>query len=203
VFAIARFQGLVPRKGKRLLAASEGRSVDNVDLGSHACVAYRYPLRYTDPTKVGVLEAIYRHNPQLGIGFDAIRAITGYTLANPVVITSANHGLQTGDTITLSVINQAPGAQGPNAPDVTTIDSDDIVANQQSGVVITGTNFGDTQGDGKVEISRWATYHDPSKEVQTVSAWADTSITLSTVNLNTWFDILPTTLYVWVTPGST
>jgi hypothetical protein len=195
VFAIPFFQGAIPRVGKRLLPATTARVINNVDLDSRACVPYVQPLQYVDPTKVGVLEKIYRHNPQLGKDFSG--PITGYTQANPVVVTSPNHGLETGDVITISFINRIANGR----PIVTNIDTDDIVLDGQGSVEINGSKFGATQGDGKVEIGRWGTYRDPDKELQTVSAWTDTKITLTSVDFSTWGDLLDFTLYVWVTPG--
>jgi hypothetical protein len=76
------------------------------------------------------------------------------------------------------------------------------VTDQQADVVITGTQFGASQGNGKVEIGRWPTYHDDDKEEQIVDTWTDTAITLTSVDATTWLDLLPFTFYVWVTPGS-
>ncbi len=195
MFAVPFFQGLIPRRGKRLVAPTVGRVVENVDLDSRACVPYPQSLRYVDPTKVGVLEKIYRFNPQLGE--DASGPITGYTQANPVVVSSPNHDLETGDVVTISGVNIV--ADG--TPLITDIDTDDIVGDGQANVVINGSNFGANQGNGKVEIGRWDTYHDPDKEEQPIGTWTDTAITLSSVDATTWEDLLPGTFYVWITPG--
>ena len=193
MFAIPYFQGVLPRIGKRLVPATSARVINNVDLDSRACDPYAKPLRYVEPTKVGTLEKIYRYIPQIGVDLDA--AIQLHTNGNPVVITAPNHGLVTGDVITISGIN----LDFDNTPTVTDIDGDDIIAGNQSNVVITGTKFGATQGNGFIEFGRWPTYHDTAKVKQAVSSWTDTQITVTSADLSTWKTILPDTLYVWVT----
>ena len=59
------------------------------------------------------------------------------------------------------------------AVSITSVDTDDSVTATQTGVVIVGTGFGATKGtNGKVEIGTTE---------QTVTAWSDTSITISIV----------------------
>lgn len=207
MFAVPFFQGLIPRRGKRLVAPMVGRIVENVDLDSRALNAYPKPLQYVDPTKVGVLEAIYRFGPILGGDRDG--PIEGYTQANPVVVTSTNHNLETGDVIFISGINVPEGAEpipppggGPPTspwPGIMDIGGDDIVVDQEALVIINGFNFGATQGNGFVEFGLWPTYYAPDKEIQTINSWTDTVITLTSVDFSTWS--LPATLYVWITPG--
>ncbi len=196
MFAIPFFQGALPRYHARHISRTLGQVVKNVDLDTGEVVPYPKTLRYVEPTKVGIIEAIYRFNPQLGKDFTG--PITGYTQTDPVVANSPNHNLETGDVITISGINGFFNS----TPIITDIDVDDMVNDGQSNVIINGTNFGATQGDGKVEIGRWPTYHDPAKEVQPVDTWTDTAITLTAVDFTTWADLLAFTLYVWITPGT-
>lgn len=102
MFAIPYFQGELPRYHPRHITDTVGQVVNNVDLDTGELVPYPKTLRYVEPTKVGVIEAIYRFNPQSAS--DAKGQITSATQANPVVIGSANHGRATGDTILISGI---------------------------------------------------------------------------------------------------
>ena len=59
--------------------------------------------------------------------------------------------------------------------------SDTTLENGQTGVIITGSGFGATQGTGFVKISNTDTIDSGSLITQTVTSWADTSITITTV----------------------
>jgi hypothetical protein len=83
-------------------------------------------------------------------------------------------------------------------PTITSVDSDDDIDDKQTGVVIAGSRFEATQGTGKVEISDNAVYATGTKINQTVTAWGDTSITI-TVDMST---LGPGTRWVWVTNDS-
>lgn len=58
---------------------------------------------------------------------------------------------------------------------VTDVDTDEIVTNSQTNVVITGTEFEATQGTGKVELVQYSTYTG-TKITQSIDSWSDTSI---------------------------
>lgn len=66
-------------------------------------------------------------------------------------------------------------------------------------VTITGTNFGTSQGNGKVWLSPTNNVNDGARVEQTVLAWSDTSITIRVVRgaLS-----LLTNLYLFVTNGT-
>lgn len=81
---------------------------------------------------------------------------------------------------------------------ITDVDTDEDYDDAETGVVITGSVFEATQGTGKVEISDNAVYATGTKVAQTVTAWADTSITITGV-LGT---LTPGPLWIWVTNDS-
>lgn len=81
-------------------------------------------------------------------------------------------------------------------PLVTDVDGDEDIEDAQTGVVITGTEFGASQGTGTVEISDNATYGSGNVVLQDETAWGDTSITI-TVALGAMAPGSPR--YVWVT----
>jgi hypothetical protein len=89
-----------------------------------------------------------------------------------------------------------PPASGPHITDA----GDEDFRDGETSVGITGINFGASQGSGKVELGDSATYGSANKQAQTVTAWGDTSITI-TVALGS---LAPGTLYLYVTDdGST
>lgn len=83
----------------------------------------------------------------------------------------------------------------PTITSVTPSEFDD----QQTGIVIVGTNFEAVQGAGVVEISDNAVYAAGTKVTQTITSWSDTSITFTAV----LGALTPGTRYVWITNNST
>lgn len=67
-----------------------------------------------------------------------------------------------------------------------------------TGIDLTGTLFGASQGNGKVELGDNATYASANLEEQTVTSWSDTAITITAV-LGT---LTPGSLYLFVTNNS-
>lgn len=63
---------------------------------------------------------------------------------------------------------------------------DGVFHDTESGVVVTGTGFGASQGAGSVIISPSNNIADAGAVTQTISSWADTSITLSALGLSTF-----------------
>ena len=73
--------------------------------------------------------------------------------------------------------------------------SDSTLTNGQTGITITGTGFGASQGAGFVTISPTDDVTDASAEEQTVTAWSDTSITFTAVRGSLAYN---TTMYLFV-----
>lgn len=63
---------------------------------------------------------------------------------------------------------------------------DALFHNGDTGIVITGTSFGASQGTGSVVISPTNSITDPGAVTQTISSWGDTSITLGAVSMGTF-----------------
>lgn len=80
------------------------------------------------------------------------------------------------------------------APTITNAD-DEAFANGETGIVITGTGFGASQGAGKVYLSPTNNVADGARVEQTVTAWSDTSITITCVKGGLSTD---TNLYLFV-----
>lgn len=72
---------------------------------------------------------------------------------------------------------------------------DESFFNGETGVVITGSGFGASQGSGKVYLSPTNNVADGARVEQTVTAWGATSITISVVKGGLSFD---TNLYLFV-----
>lgn len=68
----------------------------------------------------------------------------------------------------------------PAAPTITDAGTE-LYFNAQTGIVITGTNFGLSQGVGSVKISPTNNVADGAAVTQTITAWSDTSITITSV----------------------
>lgn len=67
----------------------------------------------------------------------------------------------------------------PN-PVITNIDGDDTFFDHDTGLVMPGTDFGASQGTGKVELANNSDYDSATVITeQTIGSWADTSITFS------------------------
>jgi hypothetical protein len=58
---------------------------------------------------------------------------------------------------------------------------DEVYQNGETGIVITGTNFGASQGSGNVKICPTDDAADSGAVTQTVTSWSDTSITITAV----------------------
>jgi hypothetical protein len=70
---------------------------------------------------------------------------------------------------------------GASAPTISSVSPSDLF-NGRTGVVITGTNFGASQGvNGKVIICPTNDVNDSGQVEQTVTAWGDTGITITVV----------------------
>ena len=78
---------------------------------------------------------------------------------------------------------------------ITDVDTDEVVTNSQTNVVITGSGFGSTQGTGKVELVEFVGYTG-TKITQSVSSWADGSITC---DINTSLGLSNTNCFLFVT----
>ena len=74
--------------------------------------------------------------------------------------------------------------------------NDTTLYNGQTGIVITGTGFGASQGAGTVKICPTDNVADGSAVSQTVTAWSDTSITFTASRGSLSYD---TPLYLFVT----
>ncbi len=85
--------------------------------------------------------------------------------------------------ISVDVARRAP--TGPwlfwSGPDLNAV-TPTLFDHAQTGVTLTGAQFGATQGTGTVELGDSADYATANKQAQTVTAWAATSITI-TANL--------------------
>jgi hypothetical protein len=107
----------------------------------------------------------------------------GYT--SPQTYTSIT---LTGDAGISRFLMYADGTVGGAAPTITDA-GDGTFTNGETGIVITGTNFGASQGTGSVKISPTDNVADAGAITQTVTAWGATSVTItavrSTLALNT------------------
>jgi hypothetical protein len=81
----------------------------------------------------------------------------------------------------------------------TITDAGDELYREGDSVTITGTNFGASQGTGSVVISPTDDETDAAAVSQTVTAWADTSITITAVRGSLAVD---TNLYLFVIPDT-
>lgn len=59
---------------------------------------------------------------------------------------------------------------------ITSVDGDDVIGNNQLNVVITGVEFGATQGSGIVELVEFSSYSGTKVTQVNIDSWADTSI---------------------------
>lgn len=84
---------------------------------------------------------------------------------------------------------------GASAPTITSLTPASPVRVAQTGVVIAGTNFGSTQGTGRVVISPSNDVNDVNAVNQTVTSWGASSITINVVR-NTL--AVATNLYMFV-----
>src|SRR5688572_15144107 len=86
-------------------------------------------------------------------------------------------------------------AAGAAVPSVTSVDGDNAVFAGQTGVVVAGTTFGASQGVGSVVISPTDDIDDAGAVTQTVTAWSDTSVTITVVKGSLSLD---TNVYLFV-----
>ena len=93
------------------------------------------------------------------------------------------------------VVPIAPAGAGGSLPTITDA-GDETYTNGETGIVITGTNFGASQGSGTVKISPTDDVDDVNAVEQTVTAWGDTSVTFTCVKGSLAFN---TNLYLFVT----
>ena len=106
------------------------------------------------------------------IVFNVVRGALSNGTVYAIVYT--NDGLKSsGYSVTLET-----GAQPPPPDPVITGLSTSTLTNGKTGVVITGTDFGATQGAGYVELNTAADGSGTS-QTQTITAWGDTSITFT------------------------
>lgn len=106
-------------------------------------------------------------------------------------------GVKSGSENTILGDNWAGGNLGGGAavPNVTSAGDDSFYAGE-TGVVLTGTGFGATQGGGSVILSPTNDPDDVNAVAQTVTSWGDTSITITVVRGTLSLD---TNLYLFVT----
>jgi hypothetical protein len=71
----------------------------------------------------------------------------------------------------------------PAVPTITDAGTE-VFADAQTGIVITGTNFGASQGVGAVKISPTNNVADGAAVTQTIENWSDTSITITALGVN-------------------
>lgn len=95
---------------------------------------------------------------------------------------------------TIAAISIAPGATAPSIISVSPYQFYD----GQTGIVVTGSAFGSSQGAGSVLISPTDNVADGGAITQTVTAWADTSITITAVRSSLGHG----TLYLFVKDNS-
>jgi hypothetical protein len=97
------FAGELPRVSDELLPANAAQTARNTKLYSGEVRAFRGLRRVIEPLKSGVIEAIYRFGATAGA--DAYGVVTNVSTANPSVVTSANHGLSTGQRVFIAGVN--------------------------------------------------------------------------------------------------
>ena len=119
------------------------------------------------------------------IQFDVVR--TGLAIGTNYVWVTKSDGTQNVTAFAITLVGVTPS--------ITNVDGDDSLLVGQTNIVVTGTNFENTQGTGKVEISPNATYGAGGLVLQSIDTWSNTSVQ---------FDLDRTglsvgTLYVYVT----
>lgn len=110
---------------------------------------------------------------------------------NVFVANAYDEALQSNLTIT-SYTGYGGGGSAPTITDA----GDESYVNGETGIVITGTSFGASQGTGSVKISPTDDVDDANAVAQTVTAWGDTSVTFTCVKGSLAFN---TNLYLFVT----
>lgn len=124
------------------------------------------------------------------------------------------HKIQTAAGATGNVVNRQsanPGFPGlwivdtfkEQSSGVTVSDAgDETYHNGDTGVIVTGTGFGASQGAGFVKISPTNNIADASAVTQSITSWADTSITLSALSLSSFSYFTNLYLFVQANGGS-
>lgn len=119
------------------------------------------------------------------------RLETQYKAPGTTTITAAAGAFADQAGIASEYVDAGGGTPDPAVSSVTP----SSFADAATGVVIAGTTFEASQGTGKVELSNNATYGSGTVVQQTVTAWSDTSITITIVK----GALSPGGLYLWVT----
>lgn len=133
-------------------------------------------------------------NLDFGDQFSASRTVSGYRTiaADPEVQTADATAGGTSQTGFMAIAINGATASAPTVSSV----SPTTVTNGQTNVVITGTGFGATQGAGQVRLGTSSSNPATGAVAQTVTAWSDTSITITVVKGALAFD---TPVYLYVT----
>lgn len=100
---LQEFGGEIPRRSAELLPALNAQTAKNCKLYSGEIRPFAGLRRVAGPSKAGTIQTIYRWGATAG--GDAEGLITGVSQANPAEITSAGHGLTTGQSVFISGVN--------------------------------------------------------------------------------------------------
>lgn len=122
-------------------------------------------------------------------GATAYKSVASASTAADPAWTQNGGGAFEGLSITVALKDGAP--PGPAITDA----GDENYTPGETGITITGTAFGASQGAGKVWLSPTNDVNDALRVQQTVTAWADTSITITTAQGNCRYGA---TLYLFV-----
>lgn len=164
--------------------------------------AWRYVRYWTRALSTGEIEAEFAMTPD---SETPAASVTDLYLSWPLATGTDTTDL-TGNSRVPTISGAATSAEEPTidegggggVPTVTDA-GDEAFYDGETGVVITGTNFGATQGTGEVILSPTDDPDDVDAVAQTVTAWGATSITI-TVDRGTL--PLDTNLYLFVTNDS-
>lgn len=165
--------------GNRLALGTEQTAL--VSAGAHQ---KSIPISYTVPSGGTYIIAVAFENVS-GSGnlyYDAGSAPCYYDIdtSEGYPLTSVWAELTGADSVTSDgSISATYTPSGGSAPTITNAD-DELFENGES-ITITGTGFGSTQGSGTVKLSPTDDIDDARAVTQTVTAWGDTSITMTAV----------------------
>ena len=90
---------------------------------------------------------------------------------------------------------QLGALDGSTPVSIDDVDTDNIITNSQTNVVITGSNFGSTQGSGKVELVENDDYTGTIVAQTNIDSWANTSIQFDASSGG----LADTNCFLWVT----